>query len=575
MINKTKKILSLLREKPVARIIAIALVLLIVGAIALRPGDVDSEEMATFEAKRGPLTISVTESGTIMAREQVILKSEVEGMTTILWLIDEGVVVKKGDLLVELDASRLEDEQIDQEIAVQNMEAAFVGARENLAVTENQAQSDIDIAELTLDFAKQDLRKYVEGEYPNQLKEAQANITLAEEELTLAKDKWDWSKKLFEDKYVSQTELQADELSYKQKALNVDLAKNSLGLLVDFTNKRQMAMLESDVKQAVMSLERTNRKAKADIVQAQANLRAKESEFNRQSDKLAKRKEQIEKTKIYAPNDGRVVYATSAKANWRGNDEPLDEGRNVREREELIYLPVADSVKAMVKIHESSLKKIELGLPARLTIDALLGKTFTGYVAKIAPLPDAQAIWMNPDLKVYNTEIFINGDGSDMRTGMSCSAEIIVEHYKDAVYVPVQAVLRVKGEATVYVVKGKGYKPRTVETGLDNNRMIRIISGLEEGEKVLLTPPLGAASAEQFKPIEDEDIPLKRVIIPEKKSAPPASGQGQPTPEQIQKMRKQYENLSDEEKKKLREKMGQQGGQRQGGQRQRGGRRND
>ncbi|HEG43296.1 MAG TPA: efflux transporter periplasmic adaptor subunit, partial [Phycisphaerales bacterium] len=445
MINKTKKILSLLREKPVARIIAIALVLLIVGAIALRPGDVDSEEMATFEAKRGPLTISVTESGTIMAREQVILKSEVEGMTTILWLIDEGVVVKKGDLLVELDASRLEDEQIDQEIAVQNMEAAFVGARENLAVTENQAQSDIDIAELTLDFAKQDLRKYVEGEYPNQLKEAQANITLAEEELTLAKDKWDWSKKLFEDKYVSQTELQADELSYKQKALNVDLAKNSLGLLVDFTNKRQMAMLESDVKQAVMSLERTNRKAKADIVQAQANLRAKESEFNRQSDKLAKRKEQIEKTKIYAPNDGRVVYATSAKANWRGNDEPLDEGRNVREREELIYLPVADSVKAMVKIHESSLKKIELGLPARLTIDALLGKTFTGYVAKIAPLPDAQAIWMNPDLKVYNTEIFINGDGSDMRTGMSCSAEIIVEHYKDAVYVPVQAVLRVKG----------------------------------------------------------------------------------------------------------------------------------
>ncbi|KKK51405.1 hypothetical protein LCGC14_3115290, partial [marine sediment metagenome] len=266
MINKTKKILSLLREKPVARIIAIALVLLIVGAIALRPGDVDSEEMATFEAKRGPLTISVTESGTIMAREQVILKSEVEGMTTILWLIDEGVVVKKGDLLVELDASRLEDEQIDQEIAVQNMEAAFVGARENLAVTENQAQSDIDIAELTLDFAKQDLRKYVEGEYPNQLKEAQANITLAEEELTLAKDKWDWSKKLFEDKYVSQTELQADELSYKQKALNVDLAKNSLGLLVDFTNKRQMAMLESDVKQAVMSLERTNRKAKADIV---------------------------------------------------------------------------------------------------------------------------------------------------------------------------------------------------------------------------------------------------------------------------------------------------------------------
>ena len=570
MINKIK-ILSILRNKPVAWIIAVALALLIIGAITSKPDGGNAEEMATFEAQRGPLTISVTESGTISAREQIILKSQVEGITTILWLIDEGVIVKKGDLLVELDASRLADQQIDQEIEVENMNASFIGAGANLAVVENQAQSDVDIAILTLEFANQDLQKYVEGEYPNQLKEANIAITLAEEELELAKDKWEWSEKLFEDKYVSKSELKTDELSYNRKTLNLELSENSLRLLEDFTNKKRMAELESDVTQANSALDRTRIKADADIVQAKANLRAKESEFNRQSDKLAKKKAQIEKTKIYAPTDGRVVYATSAKASWRGNSEPLDEGQDVKEREELIYLPTADSVKAMVKIHESSLKKIELGLPVRLTIDALPGKTFTGYVAKIAPLPDAQMIWMNPDLKVYKTEIYINGDGSGLRTGMSCSAEVIVEHYKDAVYVPVQTVMRVKGEPTVYVVKGKKSKPRTVETGFDNNRMIRIISGLEKGEKVLLTPPLSSASVEQFKPLEDEDIPEKKVIVPETKPAAPAGGQGMPTPEQMQKMRKQYENLSEEEKKKLIEKMRKQ----YGGQERSGGRRNE
>jgi len=54
----------------------------------------------TFVVKQGPLRINIVESGTIKAREQVIIKSQVEGRTTILSLIPEGTLVKKGDLFV-------------------------------------------------------------------------------------------------------------------------------------------------------------------------------------------------------------------------------------------------------------------------------------------------------------------------------------------------------------------------------------------------------------------------------------------------------------------------------------------
>jgi HlyD family secretion protein len=107
---------------------------------------------------------------------------------------------------------------------------------------------------------------------------------------------------------------------------------------------------------------------------------------------------------------------------------------------------------------------------------------------------------MNPDLKVYDTVITLEngGDLSLLRSGMSCSAEIIVEQYDDAIYVPVQAVMSVGGKSTVYIVKGEKLKPRTVETGLDNNIVIRIKSGLEPGELVSLSPPLAqSAVAEQ------------------------------------------------------------------------------
>jgi hypothetical protein len=105
-------------------------------------------------------------------------------------------------------------------------------------------------------------------------------------------------------------------------------------------------------------------------------------------------------------------------------------------------------------------------------------------------------MWMNPDLKVYNSEIYLDSNDSALRTGMSCKAEIIVEQYEEAIYVPVQAVLRVGGVPTVYVPAGETFEARQVEIGLDNDRMVRVTDGLEPGEVVLLTPPLKAAAVE-------------------------------------------------------------------------------
>jgi len=195
----------------------------------------------TFGVREGPLTISVVESGTIKSQEQVILKAEVEGQTTIIYLIPEGTRVASGELLVELDASRLEDDRVDQQIRVQNAEADFIRARENLAVVKNQANSDISKAELDYQFAKEDVTKYVEGEYPQQLREAESKITIAREETERAAEKLKWSERLYEEKYISQTELEADRLTHKRAELDHQLAIAAKDLLENYTHKRQLA----------------------------------------------------------------------------------------------------------------------------------------------------------------------------------------------------------------------------------------------------------------------------------------------------------------------------------------------
>jgi HlyD family secretion protein len=530
----------------------------------------------TFEVRRGPLTISVVETGTIKSQEQVSLKNEVEGQTTLIYLIPEGTPVKAGDLLVELDGSKLQDELTQQQISVDNADAAYIRARENLAVAKNQAASDISKAELDYQFAEEDVSQYVDGLHPKEVKEAESNITLAREELERANEKLIWSERLFEEKYISQTELESDRLAQNRSQLNYELAVASLQLLEDYTSKRKLAELESNVDQMKMALERVKLKANADVVQAEASLKAADTELRQQKVKFEKFENQISKTKILAPRDGLVVYATSVQTGGRRfSQEPLQEGQSVRERQELIYLPSIESMMAEVQIHESSLEKVRLGLPVRVTADALPGKMFTGKVASIAPLPDAASAWMNPDLKVYPTKIFLDGVNPELRTGMSCRAEIIIEQHADALYVPVQAVIRIRNEPTIYVRDGGSFKPRAIQIGLDNNSMVHVLSGLDSGEEVTLTPrldaksesiesavasaapppagggpaalpggaaaakPAGAESAgERPKPMAGEGPP--------KDGGPPRASDDERT-----KMRERFQNLSPEEQEKI------------------------
>ena len=461
----------------------------------------DTAETAFAEVAEGPLVINLTEAGSIKPREQIILKNQVEGRTSILSLIPEGTRVKKGDVLVELDISELETKRVDQEIVVQNAESATVITREDLEVVKNQAKADVEQAELDLRFAEEDLEKYREGEYPNMRNDSVGKVTLAEEELERARDKMEWSKKLFSEKYLSETELRSDELSWKRCELSLKTAKGDLALLENYTYKRKMAELESGVSQKKMALERVRRKANASVVQSESQLRAKELELSRQRERYAKFTNQIDMATIKAPMDGLVIYATSAQNRWR-NQEPLAEGTEIRERQELIYLPTADTFQAEINVHESNLKKVSPGLPAKIKVDAAPGVVFSGALAQISPLPDPDKMWMKSDLKVYQTTVNINGGGDVLKSGMNCQVEIILEQYEKTMYIPVQCVTRVNGKPCVWIKTRSGTEMREIEIGLDNNIFVRVVSGLSAGDKVMLAPPLGQSVAKEKPEVE-------------------------------------------------------------------------
>lgn len=451
-------------------------------------GDGAEATEPTFVVAEGPLTIGITASGSVQSRDKVVLRSELEGRNTILWVVEDGVSVKTGDLLVEFDAASLVEKRNDQEITANTAHGNLIIAEERLEVTKGDCDANQLEREVALDLAKMALEKYEKGDFPEEKRQREADIALADEELQRAAEKLEWSRKLAKEGFLTRTELQADELALRRKEIDLEMAKTKMNVLTNYTVHQQRATLQSDVRKATRALARTAWQNKSQIRQGETEIVQRSREYYRATNRLAELNFQISKSKIFAPTNGIVLYASTAKRRWWEN--PLAAGESAVQRQDLIYIPLDEGMIIEFLAPEASLNKLEEGMAANVKVDAFPDRVFRGKLSKIGILPDAQSTRLNPDLKMFKCELECDFEDAIARPGMSCDVELVKETYAKAVYCPIQCVVRIDGDAYVYVQDGSQWVPRKVEVGLDNNRMIRILKGVKPGETVMTAPPV-------------------------------------------------------------------------------------
>ena len=445
------------------------------------------EQNQFYKVKRGDMLISVVEGGALRAVKESIIRSEFEGISRIISIVPEGTYVKAGDIVVELDSSELKDRVNQQEVTYQNNEFSFIQAKENLSIQQSLVESQIKEAELRVEFAKSDLDKYIEGDAPQQINTATNTIVIRREQLQRAQDKLDWTQQLFKKGYASKSELEADGLSLVQARIAVEQSEEDLRLFRKYDMPKTQRRLESAWEQSQLELDRLRQRTSNQIAQAQANLRTSERALELTLEKLKELKQQLENSKIKAPQDGLVVYASSSFGD-RGQ-MLIEEGAQVRQRQEIIKLPDVSQMIVEIRVHESHVLQIHPGLEAYVTIDSIPDRRFRARVTKVAVLPNSQDRWMNPNLKVYSTDVLIEEELPDLKPGASARAEIIVTNLINALTVPLQAVTTVKGKQVCWVQEGDDLVPVPVSVGNFNDQFIEIRSGLKEGVQVALTPP--------------------------------------------------------------------------------------
>lgn len=440
---------------------------------------------AYYTVKRSDFLISIVEGGTIKSVREQSVRNEMEGTARIISIVPEGTTVKQGDLLVELDSSDLRERVTVQEVTMQNSQFVFIQAKEAVGIQRSLAESNIKEAELKVEFAKSDLEKYKEGDYPQQTNVVSAKIKIAGEELARAKDRLNWTQELAKKGYATKSELEADQLAVQRKEIEVGQTSEDLRLLDKYDYPKRLRLLQSNVEQASKELERLKARVASQMAQADADLESRQKTLNLQQERLEQLKQQLELTKIFAPDEGLVIYASSLNP---GNSVLIEEGASVRQRQELIKLPDVSQMLVEVRVHESHVQKIKPGLDAWITIDSIPDRQFRGSVRKVAVLPDSSSRWSNPNLKVYSTEVLIEDQLPDIKPGVSGRAEIIITNLQSALTIPIQAVTTVRGKQVCLVKRGSTTEPVPVEVGLFNDRLIEVKAGLVEGDQVLLSP---------------------------------------------------------------------------------------
>lgn len=151
----------------------------------------------------------------------------------------------------------------------------------------------------------------------------------------------------------------------------------------------------------------------------------------------------------------------------------------------LLSLAATDTLRLRGLVDENEVARVALGQPARIRTEAFPNRTFEGVVSEIAPL--GQRI---QNVTYFELEIEVtDADAQQLRPRMSGDADVIVDVAENALFVP-ETALRYRGEQ-IYVEKlvresGARSEPTDIAIGIVHDERVQVISGLAEGDEVVL-----------------------------------------------------------------------------------------
>ena len=220
--------------------------------------------------------------------------------------------------------------------------------------------------------------------------------------------------------------------------------------------------------------------AKAQVLVLKAKIAQSQADLARDKANLAQLEEQLSYTDIISPIDGIVLSRDVEIGDAVSSILVLGSSATL-----VMTLGDTSQVYVKGKVDESDIGKVYLGQPARIKVESFKDKTFYGKVTKISPMGVEK-----DNVTTFEVRVSINNPGGELKAEMTANAEIILEEHKNVLQIPEGALIYDKDKkASVEIPDPKekdGKKKIAVNIGISNGAKTEVLSGLKEGDEVVL-----------------------------------------------------------------------------------------
>lgn len=434
----------------------------------------DNGQVVKVERISAPVTI--TANGTVQPLQAVNVSPKSSGILKRL-LVKEGDRVSKGQILAYMDDSNLQGQLLQ---AQANLDSAQANLDKLLAGNRPQ---EIAQAQAQLASAQANLDKLLAGNRPQEVAQAQAQLASAQANLQQAEINFQQNQQLHASGALSQRDLDTSRTAYETAQAQLEQAKQALNLQRTGTRPEDIAAARAQVEQAkqALSLQKAGARpediavARAQVLNAQGALKTIQT--------------QIDDTVIRAPFSGII---TRKYADPGAFVTPTTSSSSVSSATSSSILAIASSNEIDAKVPETSISKIKVGQTVTIEADAYPGKSFTGNVTQVATQSTVEQNVTNFEVKASVTD-----PQKLLQAGMNVSIQFNVGTLDNALVVPTVAIVRQDQGTGVYLVGRDPSQPRfqPIATGAVLDDKTVVISGLEAGDRVLLSFPQGERPA--------------------------------------------------------------------------------
>jgi multidrug efflux pump subunit AcrA (membrane-fusion protein) len=285
-----------------------------------------------------------------------------------------------------------------------------------------------------------------------------------------------------------------NEQAMLDSTLTLSTAREAIRTLeLDLEGKRlakEQAVYEAPTvqRQTEIDNERAERalaQARSDLQtrteQAKAKMREMGTEVERQRNTQKQIQDVLAGFTIRAPSPGMVIYVRE----WNGKKRTS--GSQVYAYEPSVAtLPDLSHMESVTYVNEIDVRRVAVGQPVTLTLDADPTKRLTGKVASVANVGEQRP---NTDAKVFEVHIAVQQSDTTLRPGMTSGNAIETLRVPDALSIPLEAMYSDSGVTFAYRQAGGRIVKQEIASGAMNDHEVVVERGLAKGDRVLLSPP--------------------------------------------------------------------------------------